>query len=199
MFDFFVWGNMSGASVYHGQSAWTREDFAARRQILRADANVHVDPWVPLGPGSFRWTSEGVPSAPVTYIQQGSLVSPVLDLKYARRLGLPPLTPPGGSHSVRITLDSEIGVEALTATMPDGILVLSVLGLHTQDRTSGNYSLSAPQALLIREGEVQGKVRATLSGNFFENLRDEALRLVRFAGQHNAGFAYPGRVTLAEI
>ncbi len=27
LFDFFVWGNMGGASIYHGQSPWKREDF----------------------------------------------------------------------------------------------------------------------------------------------------------------------------
>ncbi len=199
MFDFFAWGNMGGSAVYHGQSAWSREDFAARKPVLRADLRVEVDPWEPLGPGSFAWTGEGLPSAPTTYIDGGQLVTPVLDLKYAKRLGLPPLTPPGSEHSVHITAAAEESTETMLPGVEDGVLVLTVLGLHTQDRTSGNYSLSAPQALLRRNGEVQGRVKATLSGNFFDNLRHDALRLVRFPGQHSPGFAYPGSVTFERI
>lgn len=196
LFDFYVWGNMGGSSVYHGQSLWKREDFVAQQQVLREDISVRVDPWQPLGPGSFGWTGEGLPSAPVTYIDGGRLVNPLLDLKYARRLDLPPLTPPGSEHSVLIEAAIDRSSEELIAEVENGLLVLSVLGLHTQDRTSGNYSLSAPQTLVIRNGRIQGKVKATLSGNFLDHLRDDAFSLARFAGQHSPGFAFPGSATV---
>ena len=199
LFSFFIWGNMGGSAVYHGQSAWQREDFAEGRQVLRDDLQVRVDPWEPLGPGSFGWTGEGVPSAPEIYIDHGRLVRPVVDLKYARRLGLRPNTPPGSEHSVYIEGPAEEPAETLIAGVDEGVLVLSVLGLHTQDRTSGNYSLSAPQAVLVQHGEPVGRVKATLSGNFFDHLRAPELRLVRFAGQHSLGFAYPGAVTFERI
>jgi PmbA protein len=196
LFDFYAWGNMAGSSVYHGQSLWKRDDFVAQQQVFREDIEVHVDPWQPLGPGSFGWTGEGLPSAPVTYVQGGRLVSPLLDLKYARRLDLPPLTPPGSEHSVLFRAATDHPSEEMIAGVEDGLLVLSVLGLHTQDRTSGNYSLSAPQTLLIRDGQIQGRVKATLSGNFLDHLRDDAFSLVRFAGQHSPGFAFPGSATV---
>lgn len=199
LFDFFVWGNMGGSAVYHGQSAWRREDFANRRQVLREDFVVRVEPWEPLGPGSFAWTSEGLPSAPTTYIADGRLASPILDLKYARRLGLPPLTPPGGEHSVHIAAGAALDEAEAVASVEDGLLVLSVLGLHTQDRTSGAYSLSAPQSLLIRSGKIMGRVKATLSGNFFDHMRADELRLVRFAGQHSPGFAFRGAAAVESI
>jgi PmbA protein len=195
LFDFFIWGNMGGAGVYHGQSAWRHEDFLERRQVLRSDFEVRVDPWEPLGPASFGWTGEGTPSKPQTYIDHGRLVEPLVDLKYARRLQMAPNTPPGGEHSVHISGPAEVDAEALVRDISDGVLVLSVLGLHTQDRTSGNYSLSAPQTLLIRDGQVAGKVKATLSGNFLEHLHDPELRLALFAGQHSPGFAYTSTVT----
>jgi PmbA protein len=71
-----------------------------------------------------------------------------------------------------------------------------VLGLHTQDRSSGNYSLSTSQAVLVRNGKIQGRVKATLTGNLFEQLRDNTLRMVSFPGQHSPGFALPINVTL---
>jgi PmbA protein len=110
-----------------------------------------------------------------------------------------PNTPPGSEWSVRIEGPTEEASDQMLTEIRHGVLVLSVLGLHTQDRSSGNYSLSAPQALLIRDGEVQGRVKATLSGNFFAHIRDEALQLVRFPGQHSPGFAYAGAVTFERI
>jgi PmbA protein len=123
----------------------------------------------------------------------------VLDLKYARRLNLTPSTPPGGEESIHLHADTEVGWDELQPQLNEAILVLSVLGLHTQDRSSGNYSLSTSQALLIRDGVIQGRIKATLNGNLFNNLRDSALRLVRFPGQHSAGFALPINVAIEQM
>ncbi len=199
LFDFFVWGNMGGAGVFHGQSTWKREDFVNHTQVMRDDLTVRIDPWKHLGPGSFGWTGEGLPSQPQIYIDRGRLVTPALDLKYARRLNLPPVTPPGNRHSVEFSAALDEPAEQVLAGIDDGVLVLSVLGLHTQDRSSGNYSLSAPQALLIRNGETQGRVKVTLSGNFFDHLRDDALSLVRFEGQESPGFCFPARVAFETV
>jgi PmbA protein len=71
--------------------------------------------------------------------------------------------------------------------MGDGALVLAVLGVHTQDRASGDFSLSAPQVLRVRGGKYVGRMRATISGNLFDLLRDDRLHLVRFPGEHSPG------------
>ncbi len=198
LFSFYVWGNLGGSAIYHGQSPFRIEDFRRGQQVFRDDLTVRVDPWQPLGPGSFMYTSEGLPSAPVTYIDRGRLTQPVLDLKYARRLALAPTTPPGSEQSVLIEAGDVSDWEMLLGELDDAILVLSVLGLHTQDRTSGNYSLSTSQALLVRDGQVRGRVKATLNGNLFDQLRDTRVRLVRFKGQHSPGFALPLTVTIEQ-
>jgi PmbA protein len=66
-------------------------------------------------------------------------------------------------------------------------LVLSVLGVHTQDFTSGDFSLSAPQTLAVGPKGLAGRLRATVSGNVFELLRSSALSFVRFPGEHTPG------------
>jgi PmbA protein len=76
--------------------------------------------------------------------------------------------------------------EAL-ASAAGGALVLSVLGVHTQDFTSGDFSLSAPQTLAVGGSGIDGRLRATISGNLFERLRADDLALVRFPGQHTPG------------
>ena len=198
LFNFFVWGNLGGAAIFHGQSPFKIEDFRTNRQVFRGDVTVSVDPWEALSPGAFKYTSEGWPSAPTTYIQDGRLMQPILDLKYARRLDLPPTTPPGSEQSVQLQADTTTTWEALQPQLTEAILVLGVLGLHTQDRSSGNYSLSTSQALLLRDGAIQGRIKATLNGNLFDNLNDDALQLVRFPGQHSAGFAVPLTVTIEQ-
>ncbi|GAC1539770.1 MAG: metallopeptidase TldD-related protein [Herpetosiphon sp.] len=195
MINYFVWGNLGGGAVFHGQSGFKAADFEGRRQVFDAGFGLRVDPWQPLGPDSFSWTSEGVPSKPTTYIEDGRLIQPVLDLKYARRLGLEPTTPPSGSRSVQISARTTITLDQALAGIQQGILVLRVLGLHTQDRSSGRYSLAAPQALLINDGRVVGPIRATLSGNFFEHLRSGESQLVTFPYQPGPGLVFVGPVS----
>ena len=52
-------------------------------------------------------------------------------------------------------------------------LILSVLGVHTQDFASGDFSLSAPQALALDGGGYGGRLRCTISGNLFDLLTDD--------------------------
>ena len=194
MLGYFVWGNLGGSSVFHGQSPFSRQDFAEQRQVFRPDMQLRVEPWLPLHPDGFAWTGEGVPAVPTEYIRDGCLVQPLLDLKYARRLGLSPNTPPGGARSVVLELGDRTTESALIPTLKDGLLVLRILGLHTQDRTSGNYALATSQALLIRDGRIAGRVRATFRGNFIAHLRDVGLQLVDFEGVYTPGLAFEGDV-----
>ena len=83
---------------------------------------------------------------------------------------------------------------AFAALLAVGALVLSVLGVHTQDFTSGDFSLSAPQTLVIGPTGLDGRLRATISGNVFELLRSPELALVRFPGEHTPGLLVHCRV-----
>ncbi len=76
-------------------------------------------------------------------------------------------------------------------------MVLSLLGLHTQDPTRGDFSLSAPLCLALRGGELGGAVKAVLTGNFFDVLRDPRLGFVAFEGFHTPGLLYTGSVGLS--
>jgi PmbA protein len=82
---------------------------------------------------------------------------------------------------------ASIGYDEALAAAAGGALVLSVLGVHTQDFTSGDFSLSAPQTLAIGRSGIEGRLRATISGNVFELLRAPELALVRFPGEHTPG------------
>ena len=66
----------------------TRPVRRTRTAVLREDLTLRLDPLQPLKSGSYRVSVEGVPAAPLhRSSNNGRLVQPVLDLKYARRLG----------------------------------------------------------------------------------------------------------------
>jgi PmbA protein len=186
--------NLDGPQVAHGTGAFRREAFDARERVLREDLTLRTDPLVPMAAGSYRFSQEGLPAGACAYIRGGRLESPMLDTKYARRLGRPPTAFPAAMDTLflegGVTLDYD---EALGRAGGGGI-VLSVLGVHTQDFTSGDFSLSAPQTLAVGPGGVGGRLRATISGNLFGLLRSEEMALVRFPGEHTPGILVPCRL-----
>ena len=179
--------NLDGAPVAHGTGAFRKEHFGAAVPVLRDDLTLRTDPLIPMAAGAYRFSQEGLPSRPCTFIDRGRLVTPLLDLKYARRLGLAPTPNPSSMDTLFFEGPPSISYDDALASAAGGALVLSVLGVHTQDFTSGDFSLSAPQTLAIGPSGLEGRLRATISGNLFELLRSPKLGLVRFPGEHTPG------------
>jgi PmbA protein len=197
MVDAFVIGNLYGAGVATGQSAFKPEDFRARKRVLRDDLRLTVDPTLPYSSGSYRITSEGVPARRQAYIDRGRLLRPIVGLKYARRLGVEPSTPPTSMESIRLeAAGGALDRRRALAALGEGLLVLSALGVHTQDASSGDYSLTAPQAVVVRDGRPRGSVKAVIAGNFLEALRDPATSLVEFEGYRFPGLLLTSSVTV---
>jgi PmbA protein len=179
--------NLGGSAVADGEGRFRREDFGSGRAVLREDVRLAMDPLLPLRSGSYRFTTEGVAASPCTFIDEGRLVTPVLGVKYARRLGLPPTAMPHGMDVVTFGGTTEIGIEE--AAGDADAIVLSVLGIHTQDAASGDFSLSAPQCL--RGGDRPGgRLRLTLSGNLFDVLRQPRLGFARFPLETTPGLLF---------
>lgn len=191
----YLLGNMLGSNVANGQSAYRPDDFGTR-QIMREDLSLRIEPLRPMHSGSYYCTREGVPAADLTLVDKGLLVSPVLDVKYANRLGKRP-TPLAQNTS---SLVLHCPLEEEKQIMQGGaasLLVCSVLGLHTQDATSGNFSLTAGQALEVqRDGSVGGKIKAVISGNIFNALNEKDTRFARVPGKDFPMMRLRCRVTL---
>ena len=58
----------------HGEGHFRREQFGSDRPVLREDLGLHINPLVPLKSGSYRYTTEGVPAAPCTFLERGRLL-----------------------------------------------------------------------------------------------------------------------------
>jgi len=185
--------NLGGATVANGEGHFRREQFGAADAVLRDDLTLRLDPLESFKRGSYRFTSEGVPAARCNYIERGRLVQPLLDLKYARRLAREPTPLPLSADTLQLEGPERLTLDQALEAAGNGVLVLSVLGVHTQDSSSGDFSLSAPQALGIRSGRYAGRQRGTISGNLFTLLNDPSLRLVTFEGEHTPGLLLPVR------
>jgi len=186
--------NLDGATVAHGEGHFRREQFGTDRPVLREDIGLRIDPLQPLKSGSYRYTTEGVPAAACAFIERGRLLRPLLDLKYARRLGLDPTPLPSDSDTLFLEGPPPLSIDAAVAEAGGGALVLSVLGVHTQDSASGDFSLSAPQVLVLGPDGPIGRMRGTISGNLFELLSADTLRFVAFEGENLPGLLFHCRL-----
>jgi PmbA protein len=188
-----LFSNLAGARVSDGDGHFRREQFGAESAVLREDIGLRIDPLLPLRAGNYRYTIQGVPAAPCAYIERGRLIRPVLDLKYARRLDMAPTPVPSGADTLFFEGGSSMTPEEAMAHAGAGVFVLSVLGVHTQDSASGDFSLSAPQALALADGSLAGRLRGTISGNLFRSLNDPELRFVSFPDEPIPGLLLPCR------
>lgn len=188
----FLLRNFSGSLVANRQSGFSIEDFRSQRRLLRTDLSILLDPFRPFEGSTERCTGEGVPSRRIFILRNGRLQTPLLDLKYAGITGFPPTT--GGSAA--LLPDTAGAMDDLVASVNSGLLVYQVLGMHTQDAGSGNYSLTAQQALAIRAGQVTGRVKATIAGNFLENLRDPESAYGWDPHEYNPGMRLRCKVTV---
>lgn len=191
-FGHFLLGNLEGEAVANGQSAWGPGDFADRRQVFAGDLQVDYDPLEDWRAWSYRVDRRGLPAERCAFVRDGRLASPVVSLKAAKQLScLPsPAPPPSG---LRVGAGRRADLDAFVAGLDDAVLVHEVLGMHTQDRARGGYSLSVPRGLVVRGGQIVGAAKAVISGNFLDDLRGDVTSLT--SPHHDGGgLAFPGKV-----
>ncbi|MHB1406742.1 MAG: metallopeptidase TldD-related protein [Desulfitobacteriaceae bacterium] len=179
MLEQFVLPNLDGQSVLDGHSAFRREEFRGGRRVFDRRVSLVIDPLKPLAWGSYLVTGEGIPAQRTELVTAGVLTSPYLRLKDARRWGGEPTGLAQGSEGAYLAPSEEERWPEVLQDIEDGVLVLSVLGLHTQDPVSGNYSLSAPQSIRIKKGRLAGKADVKLTGSFFKDLASPESRYAR--------------------
>jgi PmbA protein len=166
----YILPNFLGQSVWEGQSAFKVEQFKNHEPIFHEGLSLIVDPLRPFEWGSYLVTSEGVPAERTVLVQKGNLQSPILRMKDSKRWGAKPTGVSLGTSGLYLQSTQETPWQAMLSRIEDGILILSVLGMHTQNSVSGEYSLSAPQSLRIINGKIVGKTDVKLNGNFFKDL-----------------------------
>ncbi len=177
IFSHFIIANLNGAAVYNKQSCFSLNDFKSKKQVLRQDISLICDPLVDFDIGSYIFTGEGVPSRKTIFIRNGRLENQILDLKYAK---LQKKEPTGVLTKPLLKSDKQISFAAALKSIDQGVVVFDALGLHTQNPVSGDYSLPCPNALYVRKGRIVGRTRPIITGNFFENINQDDLKIINF-------------------
>jgi PmbA protein len=165
------------SSALSGEAVYKKRSFLARR-LNKAAASPLVtlvdDGRLPGGPASARFDDEGVPSRRNVLMAKGVVKGFYYDAFTAAKAGRKSTGnagrsgfkgAPGPSSTNFYMLPGKISLKALMAATPRAFVVRELLGMHTADPVSGDFSLGA-SGLLWENGKVSRAVKGvTLAGS----------------------------------
>lgn len=165
-------GAINGASVARG-TTFLKDRMGQR--IMAAGVFVHDDPRRRRGLRSTPFDGEGVPTRPMTIIEDGVLTTWLLDSRSARQLGLVTTGhatrgtggPPGPSSSNLYLQAGKVSPAELMSDIREGIYVTELIGMGVNGLT-GDYSRGAA-GFMIRDGAIAEPVaEITVAGHLLE-------------------------------
>jgi len=131
------------------------------------------------GPASFPFDGEGVPRRSTTLVEGGVLKGFLYDLKWARKSGASSTgnaarggytAPPRPSISNLIIAPGEGGLDDLVKTMSTGLVAAELMGVHTANPVTGDFSVGA-NGWWYENGELVQPVQGvTIAGNILDLL-----------------------------
>lgn len=184
----FLGTNLDGRAVLRGQSRFTPDDVRSGLAVLRPDLDLIVDTTLPFELATAPCSGEGVPAGRAALVRGGRLATPLLDRERAARLDLSPTPTPRGRPSLLLeTSEPELDVGTALRALGEGVVVRSLLGLHTQNARRGDYALVVPTAQVVRGGRRAGRASVRVRGNLFALLAAPEARLVRFPDSTTPG------------
>ncbi|OPX67663.1 MAG: peptidase PmbA [Methanoregulaceae archaeon PtaB.Bin056] len=167
---------LSGKNVHAGRS---RLAGLLSQEVMDPSLSLIDDPLNPKGISRCRWDGEGTPARRIGFVEEGILSEFAYDLKTAYRYGKESTGSAvrgghGGSPSIGVHVLSLDGPRC-NVSEDEVVHVHDVVGAHTANPLSGDFSVELSNAFFMREGNVEFPVRkAMLSGNVFEMLMETA-------------------------
>jgi PmbA protein len=161
---------LNGRNVHAGRSRLAQ---SLGKIVTDPLITMYDDPLLEKANGSVRWDAEGTPTRRIDFIRDGILENFAYDLKTAYRFGKTSTAsairggfgglPSIGHHNFIVDgKRDEVADERI-------IYVHNVVGAHTANPMSGEFSVELSNAFWMEEGEFDGPVRsAMLSGNVFD-------------------------------
>lgn len=168
--------------------SFSAENFDRKKSLLVGKLNEKVfseklnlvdDGRLPGGLASSAFDAEGVPSQTTTLIANGVFKSLLSNVYYAKKMNLP-LT---GNSSRGIKAPPSIGttnlmlspgkesLEQLMQKMGNGILITQLMGVHTANPITGDFSLGAA-GLEVKNGKISHAIKGfAVAGNLLNLLQ----------------------------
>ena len=186
-------GTLTVPSLY-GKSAMRGESYYSNKvgkKVAHPKVSLIDDPTVANGLGSSPFDDEGEISRPFFAIKNGVLKTFLFDRSAAAEFRKKPTSsalrvhpfdgrsyksPPGiSARNVRLNAPSR-PTEKLIAGIDDGLLVHDMMGVHTANTVSGDFSVTSTVLFRIRKGSVEGPVApVSVAGNLHQALREGLL------------------------
>jgi PmbA protein len=162
---------LSGRNVHAGRS-WLKDKLGER--CFDECLQISDDPFA-KGLGSTNWDDEGMPTKRLDFVRDGVLEQFAYDLKTAYRYGKQSTASAvrsgyGGAPAIGM---HNLVVDGKRSNVAEerGIFVHSVVGAHTANAMSGDFSVECSNAFWMEGGEYQEPIRkAMLAGNVFAML-----------------------------
>ncbi|NYB51289.1 MAG: TldD/PmbA family protein [Methanobacteriaceae archaeon] len=167
---------INGDNVQRGRSIYADK---IDQEVSSSSLTIYDDGTVKGGLNSSRGDGEGTPSQRTTLIENGVLRNFLYDIHTANKGNVQ-----STGNGMRSSFNDMPGVglsnlilefaefESLSE-IGEGLLVTDVLGAHTANPISGDFSVEAMNAFIIKNGEIIEPVKkAMLSGNIFSILKE---------------------------
>ncbi len=146
-------------------------------QVGSKAVTIVDDARLPFGLGTSRWDAEGSPTGRTTLVARGALRQYLYDAETSRRDRVPNTGnasragisgPPSPGPSNFFLARGAMSRRRLLETTPRAFLVRDVIGMHTADTVSGDFSVGAA-GVLWEGGAVRRAVKGvTLAGNLLD-------------------------------
>ena len=205
LFSMVVPTALRGDRLVRNESFWSGKQGEV---VLATDLSLIDDGRMEGGKSASARDGEGVASRRQTLVENGRLIGSMWSTRdaaqqvaegridHAESTGCavrgghqsPPGT--GCSDFTMVSKNGGHSQDALLQEMQDGYIVHSVMGAHTANPTSGDFSVTTSTILRVSEGEILGPVKqAGLSGNLAKALSSD-VRLgddVQVQGSYSSG------------
>jgi len=143
------------------------------KPVASCGISMYDDPHLPGASGSTRWDAEGTPTRRIDFIEKGVLKAFAYDLKTAYRYGKASTgsASRGGYGGLPGIGHHNFVIDGERSTVDDErvLFIHNLIGAHTANPLSGEFSVELSNAFFMEGGEYQEPVRsAMLSGNVFD-------------------------------
>ncbi len=216
LFSVVVPNAIRGEKLAREESFWSGK---MNQSVMARDLSLTDDATIQGGKSSGSRDDEGVPTRKNKLIESGKLVGSLWStrdaaqqvaegrIEVAQSTGSairsghqsPPIS--GCSNLFLTSNQKAYSFPDMLELMDEGYVVNSVMGAHTANPTSGDFSVTTSSILRVENGEIIGPVKqAGVSGNMAKALNGRVILgdSVRPQGSYSSGTMYVPNVMLAE-
>ncbi|MCD6383512.1 MAG: TldD/PmbA family protein, partial [Thermoplasmata archaeon] len=194
LLEFLVSPALYGERAKRGESFYS-EKMGVRvgDQIMGEEIYIYEDPLYEEGVNSSTMDDEGVPSKRVPLVEKGVLKGYLFTLSSAAESGTESTSSalraerlsttrtyhsPPNTSSRRFKIFSGRPVKDPLGEVDEGIYVHDLLGAHTSNAVSGDFSVSTSTLFYVKDGEIKYPVKSVMLAG---NIRD-AMKRILFMG-----------------